>query len=101
MRMVTATSAGDQARRRGEPGLSLIPADPSRPSSRPAGATLAGHSRAARIARHLDRALPSGGPGASYLMAPWVTPDITQRWVNRYTMIAGVIAMRYDANATL
>ena len=36
---------------------------------------------------------PRAGP-ASYLIAPCVTPDITQRWVNRYTMIAGVMAMR-------
>ena len=34
------------------------------------------------------------GPVTGYLIAPWVTPDITQRWVNRYTTIAGVMAMR-------
>ena len=39
---------------------------------------------------------PRAGPGVArgYLIAPCVTPAITQRWVNRYTMIAGAMAMR-------
>ena len=39
--------------------------------------------------------------GLGHLIAPWVRPDITQRCANRYTMIAGAIAIRYDAKATL